>query len=209
MEQKEEALRQLETIRQAVLDRSRIIPDAPTHYFVWAVLSAVGFLRAYWIDGVAASAGIAAPTVLALYLGIMLIVGFGTTWFIIGRSLHQNDLICSKDLRLIGHTYLFSFLFATLTALNLQGSEAAALIDGVWLFCVGVAMHVEHTIANRIYGGYGLLLMATALLYLAAGYILPDGIHALLPLGSVLGLGMISIALVVFGLRLRMSGAYV
>lgn len=165
---KQEALRQIETIKKAVIERRYAIPDTPGHYFAWAILSAGGITIDDWNDVFANLFGISHSMILAIYLGIMMIIGFAASGWFFSSELKRTDGICTPQLKALQIIYLCSIGFASIMSVALSSSYAGVYIYGIWIFAIGFSMYVENVISKSFVGNIGLLLVLVAALYVLA-----------------------------------------
>ena len=168
---KQEALRQIETIKKAVIGRRYAIPDTPGHYFAWSALSAGGITIDDWNDIFANLLDISHSMVLAIYLGIMITVGFAASGWFFSKELKRTEEICTPQLKALQMIYLCSMGFASILSVALSSSYMGVYIYGVWIFAIGFSMYVENVISKSFFGNLGLLLVFVASLYVLASYV--------------------------------------
>ena len=208
---KQEALRQIETIKKAVIERRYAIPDTPGHYFAWATLSAGGITIDDWNDIFASLFDISHSTILAIYLGIMIAVGFAASGWFFSKELKRTEEICTPQLKALQTIYLCSIGFASIISVALASSSAGVYIYGIWIFAIGFSMYVENVISKSFFGNLGLLLVLVAAAYVLGSYAYlgknPTGsqICLIAETGKYLSLVFISGVLGYLGLKLLLK----
>lgn len=205
---KEEALKQIETIKNAVINKGYIMPESPGHYFVWAALSAIGITAGDWSEWFVARFGVSYELVLGVYFTIMLLVGFGASGWFFSKEMQKNDHACTPHLRALRTIYLSSIGFASILTVAMARFDAIVFIYGVWIFAIGFSMYVENAVSRRFFGELGLALVAVSALYVLGGsFYLPSAptdehFCALNRVGETLSLVFISGMFAYLGARL-------
>ncbi len=210
-----ETLRQINTIRQAVLERSRIVPDDPRHYALWSLLSAIALCIPYWTPWIIHISPLPLQGTSIAILILLVSAGFLTTLKLCHRSIDQADMVLTKEFHLITALYLIVLIFGIIMTLFLLFSDLYFLINAVWMFCVGLGMFVEGHLVQRIYGHYGRTLTMMALITLSVTFLLyqnnpsPSYIALIQGFITLLALMTISIPYGYFGIKLSKQQAYV
>ena len=197
MDTTHEVLDQWQTIREAILDRSRLFPDSPYHYWGWAVLSALGFTLPQWGWALAQIWGVSFVWVSGIFFGLMILIGFGNTSWLVHRFLDRQSMVCTKELRLIRSFYFFGVLFGSIVTLLLARIHAYALVDGIWLFILGMGMMLEHALGKKLFGHYGRVLMGVGLGLL----VMVPWVEEIPMVGEIVSLMCFSGAYLFFGIR--------
>lgn len=200
-EEKELVLRQINTIAQTVHSSAKVMPDAPEHYFIWALLSAISIATPYWIEAVMQITLLSKSVVVALELIIMLIVGFGLTSLLLQNKLDESELICTPELRVLRNIYLASLSFAALITVILVKENAYYFVNGVWLFAVGISMYIENTLSKRFFGNIGVYLILIAFAFLIFCLFSTLAKEQLCAIGDMFGFVFISGLLAFLGIK--------
>lgn len=205
---KQEALKQIETIKNAVVNKGYIMPDSPGHYFVWAILSGLGVTLDWWACGAAKTFETSYETVAGAYFALMIVVGFGASGWFYSKELQKSDHVCTPQLRALRTIYLCSIGFSSILSMAMLKSQAAVFIYGLWIFAIGFSMYVENVISKRFFKNLGLALVSAAALYTLCGYMYLVGgateykLEALNFVGKIVSLAFLPGVFVFLGAKL-------
>ncbi len=172
-EEKKEALKQINQLKESLVDNKKFVPYDPNALIMWGVVTSILFIFA---QEVLINFGVVVGCLfLASFISIAAFFEYRMTKKI--NEKYEIEVLTKKQtfMELI---YMFHSLFAILMTAVLVQAEAMNLIYVVWIFVIGFTSYTAGHIMNQksfTYHGIVSALVAFGILYLI--YFTPNGLQ--------------------------------
>ncbi|MCH9812518.1 MAG: hypothetical protein K0U47_01080 [Epsilonproteobacteria bacterium] len=173
MDQKEEAIKQINTIKESLVDSQKFVPYAPNALIMWGIVTGILFL---FTQEVIERFGIVSG---GLFLAIFISVSAYMESKMIRKINKKYEVeALTRKQKFIESIYIFISIFAILMTAILFKAGAINLIYVVWIFLIGLTSYIAGHILNQksfTYHGIVSFMIAFGIVYLI--YFTHDGLQ--------------------------------
>lgn len=173
MNEKQEALDQINRIKASLVDSQKFVPYAPNALIMWGVVTGFLFL---FTQNVIVSFGIFSGALfLAFFIGLAAFIEYRMVSKV--NQKYEIEVLTQKQ-KFIESIYIFKSIFTILMTVALAKLEAYNLIYPIWVFTVGFTSFIAGYVLNQksfTYHGIASALLAGVMVLLVL--LIPQGTY--------------------------------
>lgn len=165
----EEALQHIQGIREFLLDREGNLPIPAEHFFLWGVISALLIIFLPMLFKASTAVSMLAY-ILTVLFGLLGLGGWLLNYLIV-RENRRRERGWGQYQKLILKIASFNIFFAALMTLILGTFFYGLLVNGIWMFVLGMTYMILGFFSRKLLTQYGIGLMILSFIYSILVYI--------------------------------------